>query len=370
MASENNKIGLIPATLMVAGNMMGSGVFMLPANLAAIGSIAIFGWLITIVGAIALALVFSKLTQIYPAAGGPYAYSRKAFGDYMGYQTNLVYWLANVVGNVGLAVAGLGYLTTFFPSLKDPLVMALAQIGVIWFFTYANILGPNVVARIQGFTTTIALFPIIGMALLGWFWFSADTYMAGWNVTGESNITALGMTLNFTLWAFIGVESASVSTAVVKDPTKNVPIATVAGVILAAACYVLSSSAVMGIIPSKELIASSAPFFRSGKNCSRADSRIYCCPLRGAGLPRFAGRLDAAGRTNGKSRGRRRAVRQLVCPGQPPQCAVAGVGRRCWNYDAPGSGDNVADRFAAIRQNSVDCRNYDFAALYLFFGCD
>lgn len=134
MASEDNKIGLIPATLMVAGNMMGSGVFMLPANLAAIGSIAIFGWLITIVGAIALALVFSKLTQIYPAAGGPYAYSRKAFGDYMGYQTNLVYWLANVVGNVGLAVAGLGYLTTFFPSLRDPLVMALAQIGVIWFF--------------------------------------------------------------------------------------------------------------------------------------------------------------------------------------------------------------------------------------------
>ena len=120
MANENNKIGLIPATLMVAGNMMGSGVFMLPANLAAIGSIAIFGWLITIVGAVALGLVFSKLTQIYTAAGGPYAYSRKAFGDYMGYQTNLVYWLANVVGNVGLAVAGLGYLTTFFPSLKDP----------------------------------------------------------------------------------------------------------------------------------------------------------------------------------------------------------------------------------------------------------
>ena len=202
MANENNKIGLVPATLMVAGNMMGSGVFMLPANLAAIGSIAIFGWLITIVGAVALGLVFSKLTQIYTAAGGPYAYSRKAFGDYMGYQTNLVYWLANVVGNVGLAVAGLGYLTTFFPSLKDPLIMALAQIGVIWFFTYANILGPNIVGRIQGMTTTVALLPIVGMAVFGWFWFSRDTYMAGWNVTGESNLTALGMTLNFTLWAF------------------------------------------------------------------------------------------------------------------------------------------------------------------------
>ena len=257
---EKNKIGLIPATLMVAGNMMGSGIFMLPANLAGIGSIAVFGWIITTIGAVALALVFSKLTAIYPAAGGPYAYSKKAFGNYMGYQTNLVYWIANVVGNVGLAVAGLGYLTTFFPVLKDPLVMALAQIAVIWFFTYANILGPNVVAKIQSMTTIFALFPIIGVALLGWFWFHGSTFMEGFNVTGKGDMTAIGMTLNFTLWAFIGVESASVSTAVVKNPTRNVPIATVTGVIIAAFCYILSSSVIMGIIPNKELIVSSAPF--------------------------------------------------------------------------------------------------------------
>ena len=260
MVSESNKIGLVPAMLMVAGNMMGSGVFMLPANLAGIGSIAIIGWLITIVGAVSLGLVFAKLTEINTAAGGPYAYAKKAFGDYMGYQTNLVYWLANVIGNVGLAVAGLGYLTPFFPSLQDPLVMALAQIAVIWFFVYANILGPKIVGRMQGITTVIALFPIIGVALLGWFWFNPETYMQGWNVSGQSSLTAVGMTLNFTLWAFIGVESASVSTAVVKNPARNVPIATVVGVLLAAACYVLSSSAIMGIIPNKELIVSSAPF--------------------------------------------------------------------------------------------------------------
>ena len=260
MVSESNKIGLLPAILMVAGNMMGSGVFMLPANLAGIGSIAIIGWLITVVGAIALGLVFAKLTEVTTAAGGPYAYARKAFGDYMGYQTNLVYWLANVIGNVGLAVAGLGYLTPFFPALRDPLVMALAQIAVIWFFTYANILGPRVVGRMQGISTTVALFPIVGVALLGWFWFNPETYMEGWNVSGESSLTAVGMTLNFTLWAFIGVESASVSTAVVKNPAKNVPIATVVGVLLAAVCYVLSSSAIMGIIPNKELVSSSAPF--------------------------------------------------------------------------------------------------------------
>ena len=260
MVSESNKIGLLPAILMVAGNMMGSGVFMLPANLAGIGSIAIIGWLITVVGAVALGLGCGELAEVTPAAGGPYAYARKAVGDYMGYQTSLVYWLASVIGNVGLAVAGLGYLTPFFPALRDPQEMALAQIAVIWFFTYANILGPRVGGRMQGSTTTVALFPIVGVALLGWFWFNPETYMEGWNVSGESSLTAVGMTLNFTLWAFIGVESASVSTAVVKNPAKNVPIATVVGVLLAAVCYVLSSSAIMGIIPNKELVSSSAPF--------------------------------------------------------------------------------------------------------------
>ncbi|WP_249043642.1 amino acid permease, partial [Burkholderia territorii] len=233
---------------------------MLPANLAATGGIAIFGWLITVVGAVSLALVFAKLAAIDPAAGGPYAYARKSFGPYIGYQTNLIYWLANVLGNVGLAVAGLGYLTHFFPMLRDPLVFALAQIFVIWLFTYANILGPNVVGRVQSVTTIFALVPILGMAVFGWFWFSKDVYLAGWNVSGTSSFGAIGATLNFTLWAFIGVESASVSAGVVENPSRNVPIATVGGVVLAAVCYVLSSTVIMGMIPNKALLASSAPF--------------------------------------------------------------------------------------------------------------
>lgn len=257
---DRNKIGVVAATLMVAGNMMGSGVFMLPANLAAIGSIALIGWLVTCVGAVCLGLTFARLASIDPAAGGPYAYTRKAFGDYMGYQTNLIYWLANVIGNVGLAVGGVGYLTHFFPSLRNPYIFAFAQIFFIWLFTYANMLGPGLVGRIQSLTTIMALVPIIGMALLGWFWFQPAVFASSWNVSGTNDIQAVGATLTFTLWAFIGVESASVSAAVVKNPRRNVPIATLGGVILAGICYVLSSSVIMGMIPSRELVSSSAPF--------------------------------------------------------------------------------------------------------------
>jgi arginine:agmatine antiporter len=256
----SSKMGVVPATLMVAGNMMGSGVFMLPANLSAIGSIALIGWIFTIVGAVALALVFAKLAAIDPAAGGPYAYTRKAFGDYMGYQSNLIYWLANVIGNVALAVAGLGYLTHFFPVLREPVVMAFGAIAIIWFFAYANILGPKLVGQLQSFTTIFALVPIFGMAVFGWFWFSGDIYASAWNVSGKSDASAVMATLTFTLWAFIGVESASVSAGVVENPSRNVPIATVGGVVLASVAYILSSSVIMGMIPNKELLASSAPF--------------------------------------------------------------------------------------------------------------
>jgi len=258
--TEAAKMGLVPATLMVAGNMMGSGVFMLPASLAATGSIALLGWCVTIAGAVALALVFAKLAAIDPAAGGPYAYTKKAFGNYMGYQTNMIYWLANVIGNVGLAVAGLGYLSHFFPVLKELIPMAIAQIVIIWLFTYANMLGPRFVSRVQAMTTSFALVPILGTAIFGWFWFSSETYAAGWNVTGAAPLTAISATLSFTLWAFIGVESASVAAGVVENPRRNVPIATVAGVLIAAVCYVLSSSVIMGMIPNKELVASNAPF--------------------------------------------------------------------------------------------------------------
>ena len=254
------KVGVVAATLMVAGNIMGSGVFMLPASLAGTGGIAIFGWMVTIIGAMSLSLVYAKFASFEEGAGGSYAYVKKAFGPYMGYQTNMVYWLAGWIGNIAMAVVGVGYLAYFFPFLKDPLMAAFATIAVIWGFTFLNMVGPAAVTRVQSYTTSLVFIPIFGVALFGWFWFEPSTYMEAWNVTGKSAVGAVQGTLNVTLWAFIGVETAAVVAGVVDNPKKNVPIATMGGVSIAAISYVLSSSAIMGMIPNKELVASSAPF--------------------------------------------------------------------------------------------------------------
>lgn len=200
------------------------------------------------------------MSSLDASPGGSYAYARRAFGPFIGYQTNLLYWLACWVGNIAMVVIGVGYLSYFFPALKDPMIMTLTCVLVLWFFVILNIIGAKMITRVQAVATVLALVPILSVAIFGWFWFSGDTYMAAWNVSGKGTLGAIQSTLNVTLWSFIGVESASVAAAVVKNPKKNVPIATIGGVLIAAVCYVLSTTAIMGMIPNAALRVSTSPF--------------------------------------------------------------------------------------------------------------
>ena len=255
-----NTMGPIMLTALVASNMMGSGVFLLPASLANVGSISIFGWLITTVGALALAWLFARLALRLPKAGGPYAYAKGAFGDYLGFQTIYIYWLANWVGNVGIAIAGVGYLSFFFPFLAHGWPSVFASIGAIWFFTIVNFFGARTLGRLISFTSCVMFIPLIGTAALGWFWFDKTTFMSAYNVSTHSDFWAISHSAALTLWAFIGVESAAVCAGMSSNPKRDVPIATIAGTLIAAIVYCLSSAAIMGIVPNTLLAHSSAPF--------------------------------------------------------------------------------------------------------------
>lgn len=290
--ADAHKVGLIPVTLMVSGNIMGSGVFLLPANLASTGGIAIYGWLVTIIGALALSMVYAKMSSLDSSPGGSYAYARRCFGPFLGYQTNVLYWLACWIGNIAMVVIGVGYLSYFFPILKDPLVLTLTCVVVLWIFVLLNIVGPKMITRVQAVATVLALVPIVGIAVFGWFWFRGETYMAAWNVSGMNTFGAIQSTLNVTLWSFIGVESASVAAGVVKNPKRNVPIATMGGVLIAAVCYVLSTTAIMGMIPNAALRVSASPFGDAARMAlgDTAGAIVSFVPRPGAWVPWAAGR--------------------------------------------------------------------------------
>jgi len=139
-------------------------------------------------------------------------------------------------------------------------VRCIAVLILVWALSFANMIGPAFVSRVQTVTTSFALVPILGIAIFGWFFFDADIFKGAYNVSGESNFGAISSAAALTLWAFIGVESASVTAGVVENPEKNVARATLAGVLLAAVAYIASSSVIMGMVPNGELQTSDAPF--------------------------------------------------------------------------------------------------------------
>jgi arginine:agmatine antiporter len=258
--NRNRKIGLFLATMLVANNMIGSGIFLLPATLASVGSITIVGWIIATIGAVLIAVVLAKLAQIAPQPGGPVAYAAVALGPYFGFQATFLYWICCWIGNIAIAIAAIGYLASLLPTLALPLYGTLATIGIIWLVTVVNIYGPRLACQFESLTLLAGLIPILLVATAGWAFFDPQVFKASWNVQAQPASTVIPNSLVLVFWAFVGLESASVATAVVENPQRNVPLATIGGVIIAGLVYVASCAAIMGLLPAAELSQSTAPF--------------------------------------------------------------------------------------------------------------
>ncbi len=248
-------------TALVAGDMIGSGIFLLPSELAQLGSLSLVSWVFTTIGALLLALVFSHMSTVVTKTGGPYAYAQVGLGNFMGFQTAYGYWVAIWVGNAAIVIAAVSYLSVFFPSFANPTVACFISIGFIWLFTLVNINGVHSAGMVQLVTTILKLIPILLIALVGWFYFFPNYLTDAVNVSREmSNTQLITHAATLTLWAFIGLESATVPSGSVINPKRNIPLATMLGTIIAAVVYIASSTAIMGMIPNASLRGSLSPF--------------------------------------------------------------------------------------------------------------
>ena len=259
-SKKDGKLGLLMLVALVAGNMVGSGAFLLPAGIARIGSIGLWSLAFTVLGALCLALVFAKASLLTSKGGGPYVYVREGLGEYMGFQTAYFYWLAVWVGNAAIVVATVGYLNVFWPVLDNLLVKTLVVLSIVWSLTIINILGVRLVGVIQIITTILKFAPLLIVVVLGWRYFNFDYLSSSFNVSGRSNFSAFSSGTILTLWLFIGVESATVSSNSVRNPNRNIPLATVLGTVIAALIYLTSNLAIFGLLPNEVLANSTSPF--------------------------------------------------------------------------------------------------------------
>lgn len=257
--SAGKKIGLIACIGVVTGNMMGSGIALLPATLAKVGSISIYSWIICIVGALSLAFVYARLATNNPQEGGPIAYAGE-ISPAFGFQTGVLYYHANWIGNLAIAITGVSYLSVFFPILNNTIPAAIATIAAVWIFTFINLLGGSWVSKLCTLGLVLILLPVVGTAVFGWGHFDAATYAQNWNTSHGTDSHAIISAVLITLWAFVGVESAAVSSGLVKNPRKTVPLATMLGTALAGIIYILSTQVISGMFPAATVANSGAPF--------------------------------------------------------------------------------------------------------------
>ncbi len=259
ITSPSRPLGLWSATALVIGSMIGSGVFLLPASLAPYGAASLLGWGVTLCGAMLLALTFARLAAKWPHTGGPYVFAREGFGDASGFTVAWSYWISTCCGNAAIAVAFASSIGAIFPALTaTPLRSAGCALGALWLCSAVNLAGVRETGRMQVVTTVLKLFPLLlfgGIAL----WFVDGSHYRPFNPSGESLPNAVQATVALTLWAFLGLEAATVPAGAIHDPARIIPRATLFGTLLAGIATILACTAVLGLLPADVVKSSQAP---------------------------------------------------------------------------------------------------------------
>jgi arginine:agmatine antiporter len=253
-------LGLAACTAIVVGNMVGSGFYLSPSAVAPYGVLAIVMWMVMAVGAMCLGLVFARLSRAVPQTGGPYAYSKLAFGDFGGFLVAWGYWMSIWTSLPPMALAFTGSFVELVPSLRGsrPLAVGLT-LGAIWLVVLTNLRGVRTAGLVAEVTTYSKLVPFAAVALLGLF-FVDPANLSEFNPSGEPLLTSMAALAPLTMFAFLGLESATVPAGDVIAPERTIPRATLYGVSIAALLYVLGTIVAMGVVPRSELVGSPAPF--------------------------------------------------------------------------------------------------------------
>lgn len=259
--TDSRPFGFWTAIALVVGNMIGSGIFLLPATLAPLGSNALIGWVVTIAGAMALAYVFARLARLLPAAGGPYAYAQSAFGPGVGFAVAWSYWVLLWSGNGAIAVAAVSALTLIVPQINGhawlPAALALM---LVWLLVAINIGGVAIAGRVQIVTAALKLLPLVGVIAVALWLLLRDGSAAIAPQTGVPiTAGAIAGAAALTFWSFLGVESATIPADRVANARRVVPMATMIGTGLTGLVYLGVAASIALLMPPQQTAFSPAP---------------------------------------------------------------------------------------------------------------
>jgi basic amino acid/polyamine antiporter, APA family len=253
-------IGFWQCWAFTVGTMIGTGIFMMPVLLAPYGGLSFGGWLIAAGGTITIALCLGQLAARTTRSGGMQIFVQDAFGKLPGFLVGWSNWVACVISTAALAVGFVGYLNAIVPGLAhEPGYQAVLALAVIWTVTLVLVRGVKEAGFVQLVLTILKLVPLGLVILWGFMTGKVENLPAG-NPAGLEPLAVLSATTLLTMFAFVGLETGVMPASNVNNPTKTLPRAVVVGTLTTSLVYILSTAAVMLLIPSGELTTSTSPF--------------------------------------------------------------------------------------------------------------
>src|SRR3954454_3685794 len=258
-ARTSERLTPVGATSLVVGSIVGVGIFNLPSSLAPYGPITLVSLGLTTIGALALAMLFASLSRRMPADGGPYAYARVAFGNELGFANAWSYWITAWAGNAAIAVGWVLYVEVFVNTGHEKLWSILLVLVGLWVPAWINLSGVKNVGAVQVATTVLKFAALAFMSTVGLFYIRSGNFTP-FNASGGTALSAIGGGMAIALFSYLGVETAAVAAGKGRDPSRNVPRATILGTLATAVVYVLALVAVFGVLPAGELAEADAPF--------------------------------------------------------------------------------------------------------------
>lgn len=251
-------MGFLSAAALVIGSQLGSGIFTLPSSLALIGPISLFGWIVSGLGAIFLALIFAKFCIKMPDSGGPHAYVESTFGKGAAFFVSWTYWLASWISTLAVIIATVGYLSPLF-GITDHFVILFLEIALLVVTTLVNMRSVTLSGSIGFILTLFKCIPLIVIPLAAFLYFHPEHFQ-GMIADSKNIFSSVNKASLLTFWGFVGLETVTVSAKNIENPQKTIPRAVIFGTIIVALIYVLNSIGVMGVVPITSLANEAAPY--------------------------------------------------------------------------------------------------------------
>jgi len=249
-------LGPIATTALVVGNMIGSGIYVVPAGLAeTAGPLGLVAWVINTLGYLCLTCVFADLGGAYPVSGGLQAFARRAFGDFAALEVGYLYWMCAVIGNAAFLTAFITYLAVLWPGAAAPLVAFAVSQALLWGLTLFNAAGVKVGGAVQTVTVICKVVPLLLLSFALFAYASLDNLQPFAPHGAGSLLPAVSLVS----WLFIGMESVTVPAEEIRGAGPTIRRAAYTGFAVTCGVYLLVLLSLNLAVPASELAGSGSP---------------------------------------------------------------------------------------------------------------